>query len=64
MESVTFINPCRVKIYRGVKIQNNSETSSIPIRTILIADSDWLSDYIASTNQSNFALGMNMVEEI
>ena len=47
----------------GVKIQNNSETSSIPIRTILIADSDWLSDYIASTNQSNFALGMNMVEE-
>ena len=46
----------------GVKIQNNSETSSIPIRTILIADSDWLSDYIASTNQSNFALGMNMVD--
>lgn len=23
METVTFINPCRVKIYRGVKIQNN-----------------------------------------
>ena len=23
METVTFINPCHVKIYRGVKIQNN-----------------------------------------
>ena len=23
METVTFINPCRGKIYRGVKIQNN-----------------------------------------
>ena len=46
----------------GVKIQNQDKTNNIPIRAILIADSDWLSDYIASTNQSNFALGMNMVD--
>ena len=46
----------------GVKIQNNNKSNNIPIRTILIADSDWLSDYIASSNQSNFALGMNMVD--
>lgn len=24
METVTFINPCHVKIYRGVKIQHNN----------------------------------------
>ena len=46
----------------GVKIQNNDKSSNIPIRAILIADSDWLSDFIASSNQSNFALGMNMVD--
>ena len=46
----------------GVKIQNNNIWNNIPIRTILIADSDWLSDFIASSNQSNFALGMNMVD--
>ena len=46
----------------GVKIQNNNKSNNVPIRAILIADSDWLSDYIASSNQSNFALGMNMVD--
>ena len=46
----------------GVKIQNNVKSNSRPVRAILIADSDWLSDYIASSNQSNFALGMNMVD--
>ena len=46
----------------GVKIQNNNKSNSRPVRAILIADSDWLSDYIASSNQSNFALGMNMVD--
>ena len=47
----------------GVKIQNQDKTTNkIPTRAILIADSDWISDYIASTNQSNFALGMNMVD--
>ena len=46
----------------GVKIQNNDKSNNIPIRAILIADSDWLSDFIASSNQSNFALGMNMVD--
>ncbi len=46
----------------GVKIQNNDKSNNIPIRAILIADSDWLSDHIASSNQSNFALGMNIVD--
>ena len=46
----------------GVKIQNQDTTNKIPTRAILIADSDWLLDGIASTNQSNYALGMNMVD--
>ncbi|MBU93400.1 MAG: hypothetical protein CL723_02270 [Chloroflexi bacterium] len=46
----------------GVKIENQDTTNKIPTRAILIADSDWLLDGIASTNQSNYALGMNMVD--
>tara|TARA_B100001142_G_scaffold96008_1_gene97856 strand:+ start:615 stop:2849 length:2235 start_codon:yes stop_codon:yes gene_type:complete len=45
----------------GVKIENN-EISNTTIRSIVISDSDWLTDNIAGRNQSNYALGMNMID--
>tara|TARA_Y100000994_G_scaffold89592_1_gene74039 strand:- start:16470 stop:18704 length:2235 start_codon:yes stop_codon:yes gene_type:complete len=45
----------------GVKIENN-EISNTTIRSIIISDSDWLTDNIAGRNQSNYALGMNMID--
>ena len=40
----------------------NNEISNTTIRSIIISDSDWLTDNIAGRNQSNYALGMNMID--
>jgi len=46
----------------GVKIENSALESSPIIRSIIISDSEWLTDNIAGRNQSNYALGMNMID--
>ncbi|MBO99298.1 MAG: hypothetical protein CL730_03490 [Chloroflexi bacterium] len=46
----------------GVKIENSALESSSIIRSIIISDSEWLTDNIAGRNQSNYALGMNMID--
>ena len=46
----------------GVKIENSALDSSSIIRSIIISDSEWLTDNIAGRNQSNYALGMNMID--
>ncbi len=46
----------------GVKIENSALESSSVIRSIIISDSEWLTDNIAGRNQSNYALGMNMID--
>ena len=46
----------------GVKIENKETDSDVTIRSIIVSDSDWLTDNIAGRNQSNYALGMNMID--
>ena len=46
----------------GVKIENKETDSDVIIRSIIVSDSDWLTDNIAGRNQSNYALGMNMID--
>lgn len=46
----------------GVKVENNEINPEVTIRSIIVSDSDWLTDNIAGRNQSNYALGMNMVD--